>query len=80
MKEVTLDYQTITAIAKEVARLLRRDEMPDLVTTEEAASILGITTSRMRQIKDKFPHVKKGSSMQGKLLFKKSALIAKATA
>lgn len=79
MKEVTLDYPTIKAIAKEVARLLRRDELPDMVTTEEAAGILGITPSRMRQIKDKFPHAKKGDKMQGKLLFRKADLLAAAT-
>lgn len=78
MKEVTLDYTTIKAIAKEVARLLKRDEMPDLVTTQQAAEILGISAGRMRQIKDKFPHVKKGADKQAKLLFKKSALIEKA--
>ena len=79
MKEVTLDYPTIRAIAKEVAKLLKRDEMPDLVTTQEAADILGISAGRMRQLKYKFPHVKKGADKQGKLLFKKSALIEKAT-
>lgn len=80
MKEVTLDYPTIRAIAKEVARLLKRDEMPDLVTTQQAASILGISPARMRQIKDRFPHVKKGADKQSKLLFRKADLIAKATA
>lgn len=78
MKEVTLDYPTIKAIAKEVAKLLRRDELPDMVTTEEAAGILGITPSRMRQIKDRFPHMKKGANMQGKLLFHKAELIQRA--
>lgn len=78
MKEVTLDYPTIRAIAKEVAKLLKRDEMPDLVTTQEAADILGISAGRMRQIKDKFTHVKKGADKQSKLLFKKSELIEKA--
>ena len=79
-KEVTLDYETIKAIAKEVARIIKRDEMPDMVTTEQAASILGISKSRMRQIKDKFPHIKKGADKQAQLLFKKSALIARASA
>ena len=78
MREVTLDYPTIRAIAKEVAKLLKRDEMPDLVTTQEAADILGISAGRMRQLKDKFPHIKKGADKQSKLLFKKSALIEKA--
>jgi hypothetical protein len=79
MKEVKLDYDTIRAIAKEVAKLIKRDELPDFVTTTEAASILGISTGRMRQIKDKFPHVKKGADRQSKLLFRKADLMRKAT-
>ena len=79
MKQVTLDYPTIQAIAKEVAKLLRRERMDEMVTTEEAAAILGITPSRMRQIKDKFPHAKKGASMQGRLLFRKADLLEGAT-
>ena len=79
MKEVRLDYPTIQAIAREVARILRRDELPDMVTTEEAASILGITPARMRQIKGRFTHIKKGADMQGRLMFEKADLIAKAT-
>lgn len=79
MKEVTLDYPTIQAIAKEVARILRRERMDEMVTTEEAAVILGITPSRMRQIKDKFPHSKKGANMQGRLLFRKADLLERAT-
>lgn len=78
-EEIVLSQTSILAIAKEVARLLRRDEMPDLVTTEEAASILGITPSRMRQIKDKFPHTKRGSNMQGKLMFRKADLLTRAS-
>lgn len=73
-REVTLDYATIKAIASEVAKIIKRDELPELVTTEQAASILGISPARMRQIKDKFPHVKKGTDKQGKLLFSKKAL------
>lgn len=79
MKEVTLDYPTIRAIAKEVAKLLRRDELPSMVTTEEAAAILGITPARMRQIKGRFPHMKKGADKQAKLLFDKEALLERAT-
>ena len=79
MKEIALDTPTIKAIAKEVARQLMRDELPEFVTTKQAARILNITPSRMRQIKDKFPHIKKGADKQAKLLFKKADLIAKAT-
>jgi tRNA U34 5-carboxymethylaminomethyl modifying enzyme MnmG/GidA len=77
--EISLDYDTVRAIAREVAKILKRDELPDLVTTEQAARILGITPSRMRQIKDKFPHMKKGADKQGKLLFVKSKLIESAS-
>ena len=79
-REVTIEYQTSKAIAREVAKIIKRDEMPEKVTTEQAAQILGITPARMRQIKDKFTHIKKGADMQGKLLFKKSELLERATA
>lgn len=59
-----------------VKRLLRKQEKdcPELVTTEEAAAILHITPQRMRQIKDKYPYIKRGEGKQGKLLFKRDAL------
>lgn len=59
-----------------VKRILRKQEkdFPELVTTKEAAAILHITPCRMRQIKDKYPHIKRGEGKQGKLLFKRDAL------
>lgn len=48
---------------------------PALVSTREAAAILHISPGRMRQITERFPHVKQGNNKQGKLLFVKDALI-----
>lgn len=48
-----------------------------MVTTREAAAILGISPARMRQIADRFPHIKKGEKQQGALLFLRKALIKK---
>lgn len=82
--EIELSPQSIArladALAPRVALIItnKLDLQPretDLVTTEEAARILGITPSRMRHIKDKFPHVKGGNCAQGKLLFKRDGLI-----
>ena len=81
--EIELGKKTIDAIAQRAALMLFRmmekrhsgEEVPEMVTTAEAARILNITAGRMRQIKDRFPHVKGGDNQQGKLLFKRDALI-----
>ena len=46
-----------------------------MVGVKEAARILGISEGRMREIKDKFPHIKAGCHQQGRLLFVRSGLI-----
>lgn len=67
-------------VAKSVVRLLNEHngddgKTPVMVSTKEAAAILHISPGRMRQIAERFPHVKQGNSKQGKLLFVKDALI-----
>lgn len=66
-------------VARKVAALvgknLSEQAPPEMVTTEEAARILHITPDRLRHIKDRFPHVKSGGAKQGKLLFKRDALL-----
>ena len=47
----------------------------ELVTTNEAARMLGISPDRLRHIKDRFGFVKQGGNNQGKLLFRKSGLV-----
>ncbi len=76
-----LEPQDIDLIARKTAAIVlgslakrHEEEYPELVTTEQAASILHITPQRMRQIKDKYLYIKRGEGMQGKLLFKRDAL------
>lgn len=77
--EVELSQRMIDAIAHKVAlivakKIKEKTEQPEFVTTSEAAAILCITPGRMRQIADKYPHIKKGEGKQGKLLFVRKAL------
>lgn len=79
--QVELSPQTIDAIAQRAALIIVRklkkmqEQPPEMVTTTEAAQILGISTDRMRKISDRFPHIKQGDSKQGKLLFVRKALL-----
>lgn len=81
---IELTAKDIDAIAYKAAtivvRLLKKHNSDDaktpvMVSTKEAAAILHISPGRMRQIAERFPHVKQGNSRQGKLLFVKDALI-----
>jgi len=81
--EVELSQKAIDAIAYKaativVSKLKAEDQAQahsQMVSTKEAAAILGITPARMRQIADRFPHIKQGNNKQGKLLFLKRALL-----
>ena len=78
--EIELSQRQIDAIAYRVAlivakRLQEQDDRPEMVSTKEAAAILHITPARMRQIADRFPHVKQGDNPQGKLLFVRKSLL-----
>lgn len=79
--EVELSQKVIDAIAYKaativVSKLKAEDQAhSQMVSTKEAAAILGITPARMRQIADRFPHIKQGNNKQGKLLFLKRALL-----
>jgi len=78
--EITLSQHDINAIAYQVATILakrikQQNEQPEMVTTAEAASILRISPQRMRQIADRYPHIKQGENKQGKLLFVRKSLI-----
>lgn len=79
--EIALRQQDIDQIVRKVAVLVvaklresKEQAMPELVTTAEAAAILCISPARMRQIADRYPHIKKGDAKQGKLLFVRAAL------
>ncbi|MBR1784005.1 MAG: hypothetical protein IJ760_01005 [Bacteroidales bacterium] len=74
-----LIYQFRLVVREEIKRANADNRQPDMVTTSEAASILGITPSRLRQIvcEDplRYPHTKQGDTKQAKLLFVREALI-----
>ena len=83
MMEITLSQRDIDTIVhrlsvvvvEKLKKELRNEHLPEMVTTAEAAKILGITAGRMRQIADKYPHVKRGENKQGQLLFMRNALL-----
>lgn len=66
------------ALRKDIKAMLADTREPEMVSTKEAAAILGITTGRLRQIvcedPQRYPHVKRGESKQGKLMFQRDAL------
>ena len=70
-----LNRATIRAIAKEVVTMLDERTKPKLVTTEEAARMLGISPSRVRQIKKRLDYVKSGEKGQSRLLFNAETLM-----
>lgn len=47
----------------------------EYVDSKEAARMLGLTPNYLRTMKEKFPHIKVGDNNQGRVLFKKSALL-----
>lgn len=74
-------YELIRDIAQAVKDALSHTQtatpIPDspMVTLHEAARILGYSDSHMRKLKDKYPHLKQGSTPQGRLLFYRDKLI-----
>lgn len=72
-------YKLRIALRKDIKDMLADTQPPDLVTTKEAASIIGITPGRLRQIvcedPQRYPHIKKGENKQAKLLFDRKALL-----
>ena len=78
--EIELSQRTIDAIARKAAlivvkKLKEKSDFPEMVTTRQAAAILKITPGRMRQIAERYPHIKQGDSKQGQLLFVRDALL-----
>lgn len=80
--KIQLTDEDMNTIAVKVTKMLahklkeRENEQPtEMVGVKEAARILGISEGRMREIKDKFPHIKAGCHQQGRLLFVRSGLI-----
>ena len=83
--EITLSARQMEDLARKtahiVAKLMKTQNQPspDLVTTSEAAKILGIKPASLRQIVHhdpyRYPHIKRGDTKQAKLLFKRDALL-----
>ncbi len=48
----------------------------DYIDSKEAAALLGLTPNYLRSQKDKYPHIKVGNTNQGRILFKRSELLA----
>lgn len=69
-----LSEYDINRIAIRVVELLRRYD-DEMVTTEEAAKILGVTPGTVRRNKGKYVHTKTGDGKQGRLMFAKSSLM-----
>lgn len=47
----------------------------EYVGAEEAARILGVSANYLRQVKDRYPHIKAGNRKQGRIMFKRDALL-----
>lgn len=48
----------------------------EYVDTDEAARILGVSPNYLRQVKDRYPHMKAGDRKQGRIMFKRDALLS----
>ena len=67
-------YRVAVILTHKLKDELASRELPEMVGVSEAAKILNISASRLRHIKDKFPHVK-SEGKQGRILFIRSALL-----
>ena len=77
--EIELSKSCMDELAYKVAKISKRelknnDDLPELVTTAEAAKILHVTTDYMRIIGERFPRVK-GEGRNGRVLYVRSALL-----
>ncbi len=86
--ELTLSKRDRDAIVQQLRISLRKDikamlqdtRQPEMIPTSKAAEILGITAQSLRQIvhddPQRYPHIKRGSNKQAKLLFDRNALLS----
>lgn len=74
---VELPKWQLDELCRKIVKELRKqqEDTPEMVTTTEAARILGVTPQTMRRNQHKYPHVKGGENKQGKLLFVRDALL-----
>ncbi len=77
-----MDKNELNFLADQVADLVvkklksvRNLSETEYVDTEEAARILGVSANYLRQVKDRYPHLKAGDRKQGRIMFKRDALL-----
>lgn len=76
MKELVRQIaETTTKMVITQLRSMRDLSESEMVDTREAAKILGVSPAYLRQIKDRFPHKKSGSTQQGRVLFRREDLL-----
>ena len=85
--EQAIPQRQIDAIVHKLHVLLKQDlkkmhddeQLPELISTSMAAKMLGMTPQSLRQIccedPQRYPHIKRGTSKQAKLMFDRKALI-----
>lgn len=71
----TIVHRLSVVVVEKLKKELAKEQLPEMVTTAEAAKILGISSDRMRKIADRYPHIKKGDNKQGQLLFVRKSLL-----
>lgn len=77
-----MDKNELNFLADQVADLVvkklksvRNLSETEYVDTEEAARILGVSANYLRQVKDRYPHLKAGDRKQGRIMFKRDELL-----
>lgn len=76
MKElVALIAKTTTQMVVTQLRSMRELSDTEYVDTREAARILGVSPAYLRQVKEKYPHVKGGTCKQGHIMFRRDDLL-----
>lgn len=77
-----MDKNELNFLADQVADLVvkklksvRNLSETEYVDTEEAARILGVSANYLRQVKDRYPHLKAGNRKQGRIMFRRDALL-----
>lgn len=77
-----MDKNELNFLADQVADLVvkklksvRSLSETEYVDTEEAARILGVSANYLRQVKDRYPHLKAGNRKQGRIMFRRDALL-----
>ncbi|MBR3783987.1 MAG: hypothetical protein IKJ78_05955 [Bacteroidales bacterium] len=67
------------ALREDMKMMLKKELPPEMVTTSEAAKMLGITPDRLRHIAshdpNRYPHTKRGDSKQAPLMWVRDALL-----